>query len=189
MADTVRTVRDRSVQLEKLLSALGGTGKGLGEKTRSLDQKLPDDTKRDLRHVNFLRNAVMHEGKELEPREVVSFDAAVARSLAVLQNMNGRTTAAVPVNRAASQSDSVGPIRMVLFLTSFLLWIFSVLFTVFFVCAFVYLLFHPFWQPPVHWRPTMAVISPFLMFCIKIKWWIIGYSFAGGWIANLIRWF
>ncbi|MFC6592463.1 hypothetical protein ACFP81_10970 [Deinococcus lacus] len=83
MSDSVRLVRDRAVEIERLLTELGGVGTGLGEKYRSLD--LPEDLQRELRQVNHLRNTVMHDGIDLSAGDLARFEALSERSLIALR--------------------------------------------------------------------------------------------------------
>ncbi|WP_229671063.1 DUF805 domain-containing protein [Deinococcus aquiradiocola] len=81
MTDTLRMVRDTSVEIETLLTRLGAVGAGMGEKAQSLGAALPDDVQRDLKQVSFLRNRVMHDGIDLDPEDERRFRTCAARAV------------------------------------------------------------------------------------------------------------
>mmetsp|Transcript_14004 Transcript_14004/g.19475 ORF Transcript_14004/g.19475 Transcript_14004/m.19475 type:complete len:107 (-) Transcript_14004:16-336(-) len=50
-----------SKKLEGILDSYGATGKGLHQKTNSLESKLPADVKKDLHYIATIRNKIVHE--------------------------------------------------------------------------------------------------------------------------------
>lgn len=63
----IETVIRASKQLEQLLEQhYGATGRGLHEKTSSIETQLNNDTIRGLRKIATLRNKVVHEDFEIE---------------------------------------------------------------------------------------------------------------------------
>jgi hypothetical protein len=87
MAEDLRVIRDRTVELERLLEQKGAEGKGLLEKARSLP--LPEATMKSLGTVAYLRNRVMHEHVDLTPEEMSRFLAAASTSKADLLSTGG----------------------------------------------------------------------------------------------------
>ena len=89
--DSLRTVRDRAVALERQLDTMGAVGNGLGEKYRSLD--LPPAVQEDLRQVVHLRNMVMHDGIDLSPADLTRFEQAADRAMVALTGRSVSTAA------------------------------------------------------------------------------------------------
>lgn len=89
MIDSLRTVRDHAVALERQLDSMGAVGSGLGEKARSLE--LPTAVQEDLRQVVHLRNMVMHDGVDLAPADLRRFEEAADRAMAALSGRSGHT--------------------------------------------------------------------------------------------------
>ncbi|MFC6592465.1 DUF4870 domain-containing protein [Deinococcus lacus] len=96
MTDSLHTVRNRAIEIERLLDNLGAEGRGLGEKYRSLT--LPQPLQDDLRQLNHLRNTVMHDGVDLTGADLERFVRLSDRVTAELQQMP-----------AASARPSAGP--------------------------------------------------------------------------------
>ena len=97
MADSIRIVRDRSVELEQALWALGAEGKGLGEKYRSLGDRLSREVRAELQRLNRTRNEVMHENLELNDEQLASFKDNADRVLVTLQALRTPEWTADPV--------------------------------------------------------------------------------------------
>lgn len=89
MTDSLRTVRDRAVALERQLDSMRAVGSGLGEKARSLE--LPTAVQEDLRQVVHLRNMVMHDGVDLDSADLRRFEEATDRAMAALSGRSGHT--------------------------------------------------------------------------------------------------
>jgi len=81
----------RSRKLEQLLErGLGATGRGLHEKTTSVEREIPAELVRKLRLVATVRNKVVHEAARIDdrPRFLAAADDA-ERELAALLRARG----------------------------------------------------------------------------------------------------
>lgn len=92
MTDQLRVVRDHAVEIEGLLTAMGGQGNGLGEKGRSLSGVLSETLQRNLKQVSGLRNRVMHDGVDLSESDFRRFTTTAETVINDLKRLNNQVS-------------------------------------------------------------------------------------------------
>lgn len=84
MSATRSLVRMKLVQIEALLTALGGAGSGIGPQASSLGQRLPPPLLADMKQVNYIGQRVMQGGHELDAVDTQRFVRLTERVVAAL---------------------------------------------------------------------------------------------------------
>ena len=82
----------RSRKLEQMLErGLGASGRGLHEKTTSVEREIPADLVRKLRLVATVRNKIVHEATRIDdrPRFLAAADDAERELAAVIRSRGG----------------------------------------------------------------------------------------------------
>ena len=87
MSATRPLVRMKLVQVEAMLTALGATGTGIRDQTRSLGQRLPQTLQADLKQVGYIEQRVMYGGSELDDVDTQRFQLLTERVVAALEQV------------------------------------------------------------------------------------------------------
>lgn len=103
---------DISRQLEGMLKTLGATGKGLHERTSSIEDKLPAALVGKLRFIASVRNKLAHEDDLMPDAEFADFAAAGKQAIEELGAAlgDGKRASARPKSKSRSKKAAPRPV-------------------------------------------------------------------------------